>query len=219
MDCDQIERRLNRLLDNRQRLSTDPELTAHLRRCGACRRLASGYESLMLAEAVASDEPRLSTDFASRVVSAVDRRSRHAEGGRMLHVALAVAAMLLLAVWPIHALRSTGGAGRETLTVKTPPIQETAPAAASIAGSADPLGHGQIWLATGRGLATLPVAVRRASHFAEGENLSSTLRPMVTSIADTLETLLEMLPDEPRPERMPNGGTGFCLPAPPSALA
>jgi hypothetical protein len=225
------------LLDERQPIASDDRVADHLARCAACHCLADRLAVIVAAVELGADAsvPPVPEGFADRVVRAarvsplveratvvrtgdVDRWQRN-----RWTIALATAAALLLAAWPIERWRQAGGnapGGSAAVQSVAAPAETVQPTfAVAKPWSAESLNHEQIWLATGRSLATLPVTFRRATNLAGSEGLGSTLLPVATSVTSTLESLLRVLPDEPRPASVPGGGTGRWSPEPPSAFA
>jgi hypothetical protein len=115
MNCGQFETRLNLLLDQRRSPASDPALAAHAAVCANCDELVADHV-LLVACASQSRVPRMSTDFAQRVVAATGPVAVHQRRTRRLFmaacVALSSAAAMLLAisiVWKARQAEPSGG--------------------------------------------------------------------------------------------------------------
>ena len=219
MDCPDAIARLNALLDDRQFDVFDGRLADHLRNCPACADHASGCRlTLVGVDALREvNVPPMSNDFAERVVGAArltprDRRAERQAGGLFV-AAMAVAAALLVAAWPIAGRRSVDEPPEPVHQVTLHQSRELQ--APVVLPAIDTPRYREMLVATGRNLATIPATVRRATTGTEREGLTDTLRPVATSVGNTLEALLELLPPAERRAEMPNGDTGFYEPISP----
>jgi len=133
MRCHEFEQRLDRLLDERQPVSSDPQLAVHARRCPDCRELLRGHEALARGVARLSVPP-LPAEFAAQTVAQVGPRSaavaprarRWWLAAAALGTSAAAAVVLVAAVWVARnpALRpSVAGAGRP----RPPAVQRRLP--------------------------------------------------------------------------------------------
>ena len=235
MRCDQIEQRLNELLDDRRPVHTDARLLEHQRDCPRCRAMIAGFAELQEGIDAAhfdrqSQLPHLSEGFAAAVVQQAltpphRRRPAMVRPARWLAAAAAVAAVLLLAAWPMFSAWQAS----DQQPKKTARSEHHASAMESVPPSTkvdsaptwdrfDPYEH--VWLLTGRELATIPVRVRRrAADWSATGQLSVSLRPVAASVSATLDALFRVLPAEPTPPEIPNGDTGSYQPVTPSETA
>ena len=225
MNCHEAIDQLNVLLDERQLQRHGGPLAAHLRGCSACRRQAVAYGLLLdavEAQRCAGDPPSLTADFAERTVQIAWQEpqvpavpARHL---RRFAVACAVAAALLLAAWP--AMRSTfvdnGAAPKKGTVVHVPPTpQQLAP---SMPRFEEGLLYRDVWVATGRNLATLPVTVRRVAVDPTRLGLTDSILPTATSFGQSIDALFDLLPATAHEAKMPNGDTGFLKPISPMVV-
>jgi hypothetical protein len=97
MLCPEFEDRLNELLDLRQVPSVDADVAHHAAHCADCRRLLAGYEMVRDA-APQLVAPAAPANLAERVVRA-HLAQRPPLAWRAAQIALAVAAVLLVALW------------------------------------------------------------------------------------------------------------------------
>src|SRR5689334_5034173 len=121
MNCGQFESRLNLLLDQRRSPVSDPALTAHAAACADCGELLADHMALTACVS-RSCIPRLSADFAERVVAATDSTAVHQRRTRRLLmavcVALSSAAAMLLAISIVWKAREPGLAGGEQIVAE-----------------------------------------------------------------------------------------------------
>jgi hypothetical protein len=102
MNCDEFEQRIQRLLDRRLALTDDQPVARHAVACSRCYRTLQAYQDLSLG-LEAWDPPTLDAGFAHRVVAIVGAvpPSPAARSAPLVRWGwAAVAAALLLAIWP-----------------------------------------------------------------------------------------------------------------------
>jgi hypothetical protein len=101
MKCDELEVRIQQLLDDRRRPESDADVRAHIERCGRCRALVDTY-SLAFSGLRSLALPEPSADLADRVIDQVrvqpSTLRRHVS---VAAAALAAAAAVLVAVLPL----------------------------------------------------------------------------------------------------------------------
>lgn len=111
MKCERFESRLDELLDARVAPEDDAALCEHAGLCPSCRTTLATHVQLM--QAVSQlPRPSVSDDLAARVLGELRRpvvASREAGRSYTPWYALAVAAALLLAAWPLVALWQSAG--------------------------------------------------------------------------------------------------------------
>ena len=230
MQCHQTEKRLQELLDERRLMSADAVLGAHLRRCPQCRQLAARYDAMLAGTSALADAPPLAPAFSERTVararaSAAQRNQATPGGGQRRRIPpiaywLAIAASLLLFAWPLSRRPHVPLRQVEPATsVENAAIGLASSVSDSLIGQRMEHSHQQLWLATGRSLAEIPVTVRWVTNQYDREGIGATLRPVATRVGATLEALSRMLPDDPAHSEMINGGTGESTFAAPVGVA
>ena len=107
MQCVDFARRLNLVLDERQRPDDDDMLQAHASDCSDCQQLLLGQSRLM--ELLGREVASLPSDFSRRTVAAASVPSRvSARTTRILAAVLATAATLLIVASPVARRLSRG---------------------------------------------------------------------------------------------------------------
>lgn len=222
--CNQSTVKLNQLLDEGKSWQSCAELRTHVAQCPACQQLVQHHEELLravveLCEATAANQPTLDDSFANRAVLAAEfcdiSPAPLARRSYRWTALLAVAATLLLAAWPAAMWWQTESSQREKLREETQTQLSSFKSAIDTAHSAE---FETLFQATGRSLASLPTTVRRASFWPEGEQIGDSLRPMASSLGETIQALLRRLPVESSPLKTPNGDTGSYELIPPLAI-
>jgi hypothetical protein len=231
MQCPEFERRLNDVLDERERPEADPLLSAHAAQCERCAQTLAGQEKLLMGLSWIAT-PALGREFARRIVAeAVTKPSSMASHRAWLSLAacLASAAVMLLAVsmvWYARRGSATFGeksaAARQSIAITpqrghrlaiTNPGRGQRPAA----GRDRPALTGGDWLLEAPRLPghlrsyrvaiddltiALPEAVERLD---EVERLAPGMRPLRVSLSMIWDTLCRTLPgacvDSPPPSR------------------
>lgn len=214
MQCEQVENRLNALLDRRRHWARDRELFAHCAACESCRSIAQAYAAC---DEHVEQVPSLPADFATRVLSELQlnylgeaERSSSIQSSecRRIHWQwIAVAAAIFVGVTialrqpniPEAVLPIQG----EYAFAKTWPIQVEFE---RLLGEDRQLSE-MVWQSTGREFAKLPHQVRRAAELSDSSHLTGAIRP----VAAAWQSLRRVLPGESMEAEPANGETGFYL--------
>jgi hypothetical protein len=214
MQCEQVENRLNALLDQRRHWARDRELFAHCAACESCRSIARAYAAC---EEHVELIPSLPADFATRVLTelqpnflaAADRQASLQTAGRRripwqwCAVAAAVFVGVTIALRQPHAPVAATPIQGELAIVKTWPIHVEFE---RLLGEDRQLSE-VVWKSTGREFAKLPHQVRRAAELSDSSHLTGAIRP----VAAAWQSLRRVLPGESMEAEPANGETGFYL--------
>jgi hypothetical protein len=209
MRCDQLPARIDELLDRRLEVSSDAEIAAHVATCSCCARIVRGYDALILGvDLLAGAEPE--DQFVERTVATIRQRGRAASGLRGL-MAIAIAAVLLIAIGP--SLLSILGL-RHNLGPRAVENGGQKDSALTRAGLPLPTGLSTEALAklmqeTGRGLASLPQAVRRVAKHPETDRIVGHIRPLTESVGATWDALMRSLPGATPSDSIEETDTGY----------
>jgi hypothetical protein len=166
--CEEFERRLNALLDERRHVGGDAELSAHACGCPACDRLLRHYEAMLDGIALL-DVPQPPAELTARVLARHRTKSEPPRRRRAL-VGMALAATLVIAALPAVAwLGSPTGApielpAQDSLAAGSRDRQPRAPAQSS------------------------------ATQSALIDQVSETYQPLLAATGDSLISVLDVLP-------------------------
>lgn len=128
MNCDDFEERIHRLLDHRVLVTRDRSLVRHAEVCGPCRSLLEAYADLDAGLALWAT-PQLDDGFARRIVAVLEP-ARPATRVPLARLALAaVAAGILVALFPAMRNAFTSSASQPPLSVATPTLVLSVPQA------------------------------------------------------------------------------------------
>jgi hypothetical protein len=188
--------------------------------------VAGSYEALLAAVATSAEAPQLSPTFAQQTVAlalapslptkALATRPWKNRPRRVILCGSALAASVLLLLIPVlPESRQELQEPAPAWTANTTPAESVAAFDLAILHRSDEIAHAQLWQATGRNLAEIPVAFRRVTDQYERLGISDSLRPVADRLGATLEAISRLLPEAPAHSEMLNGGTGACdrLPA------
>lgn len=183
MHCQDFERKLNEILDERGPVAADRDLAAHAADCEACGQLLAGQE-VLLATVARLPTPALSAGFSRRAVVATARGLKPAQqqvesrAWLAMGTLLTAAAAMLLAVslvWYARQGESVAVADRPT----PDPASELSPRP-GMGGGTLAVGHSS-WLIE---------APRLPSEI--GRNYRGTLDNLATSLPETVQRLDEV---------------------------
>jgi hypothetical protein len=183
MRCDELEQRLNQLLDQRQPLDADPDVAAHTCACPACAETVAAYRA-MLAGVEALDPPEPTEAFTTRLLQVRQQRSMRRRVTYAL--LLATAAAILLAAWPWLA------AWKQEAT--NPPVAQQTPTFPLVPPEVTPQRLQDMFQTTGRGLITLPETFRRVASSPEADRLAGRLRTVTEPVTAAWQVLRSVLP-------------------------
>ncbi|MEO8493560.1 MAG: hypothetical protein ABI614_00710, partial [Planctomycetota bacterium] len=128
MQCAKFEQRLQQLLDDRQNVEQDDMLREHARVCEDCRGILR-MQGQLFAGLRTIPEPNFAHEMGLRVLDhlQIDRRKRNNK--RLLAIALAVAAAVMIALLPLAGdhvrFRQKGANGGGALAIATTPPRPT----------------------------------------------------------------------------------------------
>jgi hypothetical protein len=196
MQCDQLQRHIDAILDCRGEFGSDAQLVSHLAGCPPCRQLVAAYEAMLLGtELLTGAEP--GERFVEQTVASADLR-RAARTSRRWVAAAAIAASLLAVffTWRVtsSALPDTRG-----------------PAGSPRIARSDGLKHqdlrdeltietvARMCQATGQNLAVLPQTVRRVASLPGTDRIVGPIRPLTEPMEAAWEVLLRAWPGEAAP--------------------
>ncbi|MCH8921781.1 MAG: hypothetical protein IIA67_01395 [Planctomycetes bacterium] len=104
MRCDELESRINVLLDERRQPHADGDVADHARECDACADVLAGYQQAL--DAVGRATPlEMDGDPTAQIVAQVQWAARRRRRFWTTLVPLAVAASLLIALAPVIKMR------------------------------------------------------------------------------------------------------------------
>ena len=209
MQCEQLQQRLDDLLDRREDVRSDAQIASHAAACVACERLVGAYESMLLGiDLLGGTE--LEDQFVSRTVDSMDRRRRRAALGRRILAAAAIGAAVLVAVG-ISGWWDRGPASGESQRSHADRRAERGiHSAAHVAADSSPQAVAKVLHATGRNLATLPATVRRVAAHPKTNQIVGPMRPLAEPFGATWEVLLRACSGGPTPATViPEADTGY----------
>lgn len=220
MQCEELEDRLNAVLDERRRPEWDAELRLHCESCPECREIAATYDIAMdgfYALAV----PEAPADMALRVMADVEGQPTLGRRSMFAAVAaLAMAATVLIAVGPLlwapshqpstQVVSKAEHAVATAALLKSFPLEQLpmVPELLSIATSPDGDPYAGLAKETGQGLAVMMLQVpgiggTKGIIDAESDDneepawavqLSEGLKPVTDSVTETVNLLMRSLP-------------------------
>ncbi len=177
MRCQELEDRLNALLDARREIQADPDMADHLADCAACALKVSAYQRLLEGTA-AIEIPEPSEEFAQRVLEACPSPRRASwQGMSLAALMLATAATILIAI-----LVGQPGSTPETPDNEISVWQENA------------LAPDVVYVAclnTGEAVVAIPGTVRKV---ASDTQLAGRIRPVTGPVEAAWEAFRRVLP-------------------------
>lgn len=225
MKCEEFEDRLNATLDDRRRPEWEPELRLHGEHCARCRDLAAAYGVLMDGfYAFATPDPPgdLAVRVVDELRSRPSTARRVTVASALL--ATAAAALFVLPLWQINRSGDAPPAARPAVAQRSPAPVDWEPvdwedtenltvmqrmfvSLSDDDESTDP--YAELAKGTGQGLANvvlyMPTIGSSPGMIAPGsvvsgnptwpQRMSEGLRPVTESVSETLDLLLEALPN------------------------
>lgn len=210
MNCEQIEQRLQELLDSRQTIDSDDELREHVELCAECAKLATAYDALSRQPTFNQPHQPLA-GLASRVVAEVSAVSpAKPQATWRTWSALTIAASLLVGVGLIlrDDNQNTPTDTDQPLAVIEDPEPEDVVAAADEPPQALPreVAGREMWYRTGRGLASISLASLRSQRTVSSEAESQSEQQLLDRAFHTIRSLLPGVNQGTLPT---NGETGW----------
>lgn len=185
MQCVDFQRRLNRLLDERQRPEDDAALQAHSMACPGCRDSMAGQGRLR--ELMAQGIAPLSTNFTRRIVSRSMREPRLGRRKKWIAAAIfATAATLVIAVLPLARRPTFPTAFRVArFTSETPGTHSAARRPRTGSGTI------AVWQPQSQRAVIISQPTLSADNTAESEDFRQLIRVLLANLPDVPNAQLE----------------------------